>query len=105
MAGLSRTQGSTLNVRLPRDLKRGGDRVLERAGMSISDLVRNLYSYMVREQRPPDCLADVEAQAQAAQRRRRAALESVAGILDGPVSCDDLRLERLQRQLRPGVRP
>ena len=47
---------ATINVRMPEQLKRGGVRVLERNGVSPTEVVRSLYRYMEREQSIPECL-------------------------------------------------
>ena len=46
-----------LNVRVPAELKRGGDEVLSRFGISASEAVRGLLDYVVSHQAPPEFLA------------------------------------------------
>ena len=45
-----------LNTRVPADLKRGGDAVFSRAGLSPSDVVRGVWRYAVETQTVPDFL-------------------------------------------------
>ena len=45
-----------LNTRVPADLKRGGDAVFARAGLSVSDVVRGVWRYAVETQSVPDFL-------------------------------------------------
>ena len=45
-----------LNTRVPADLKRGGDAVFSRAGLSPSDVVRGVWRYAVETQSVPDFL-------------------------------------------------
>lgn len=51
------TATAQLNVRVPAELKRGGDEVLSRFGISLSDAVRGLLGYVVSHQAPPEFLA------------------------------------------------
>lgn len=45
-----------LNTRVPADLKRGGDAVFARAGLSPSDVVRGVWRYAVETQSVPEFL-------------------------------------------------
>ncbi len=86
---------ATLNVRMPEDLKRNGDMVLARAGVSVSDAVRELYRLLEREQTVPAWLT--EGRAEDAFEHRRQLLRSVAGAAAVPsdFDLDDLKRERL----------
>ena len=86
---------ATINLRLPLELKERGSVVLEKNGVSISDLVRQLYSYMEREQSIPECLMDV--QKDSAVERRRKLLRQSVGVLQGSqgVNVDQLKDERI----------
>jgi antitoxin component of RelBE/YafQ-DinJ toxin-antitoxin module len=98
-------QAATINVRLPYDLKQSGDKVLERAGVSTSVLIRDLYRYLEREQDVPAFVAQTDEDGQNARvQKRRKALSDIAGILDDEVDYDTLKWERLQRQIQPGTR-
>ena len=46
----------TINVRLPEKLKIHGSQVLERNGISPSEIVRSVYRYMEKNQAIPSCL-------------------------------------------------
>ncbi len=55
---------SQLNTRVPADLKRGGDAVFARAGLSASDVVRGVWLYAVETQSVPSFLVkEKESQA------------------------------------------
>lgn len=89
---------ATLNARIDRDLKRRGDVVLAREGVSVSEAVRRLYQYVDQWQALPswmlnDSGADVYEQ-------RRESIRSLVGIVCLPEDFDvkDLKRERLARQ-------
>lgn len=86
---------ATLNVRMPDQLKRDGDRVLERNGMSVSDAIRALYVYLDREQSLPPFMATAESSEDEITRQRREALRSIIGVVDSTVTLDQARTERL----------
>lgn len=50
-----------LNVRIDEDLKRAGDAVLERFGVSTVQIVRELWQYMADHQKLPDFAADEDS--------------------------------------------
>lgn len=54
------TAMTQLNTRIPADLKRGGDAVFSRAGLSPSDVVRGVWRYAVETQSVPDFLLNDE---------------------------------------------
>ena len=97
---------ATLNVRMPEDLKRSGDRVLEREGISVSDAVRGLYRYLEYEQKAPEWLRHGEDGNEDVFERRRRALRQLVGIVDLPPDFDPdaVSHERLMRKTEPGVR-
>jgi antitoxin component of RelBE/YafQ-DinJ toxin-antitoxin module len=98
-------QNATINVRLPRDLKQGGDRVLKKAGVSPSELIRDLYRYMEREQELPEFSANDRQEAQKDEiERKRRLMRSLVGVLPPDVDFDEMRRARLQRQTRSEVR-
>lgn len=63
---------ATLNVRLPENLKERGMQVLEREGISVSELIRSLFRELEKTQELPDfareCLGD---QAEAEKKRTK----------------------------------
>ena len=96
---------ATLNVRMPEELKAGGDAVLARKGKSVSDAVRDLYAYLEDNQDLPAFMKDDEAtKSEELTQRRRAALKRVAGVLPADVDLDSSKQQRLSRQLQSGVR-
>ncbi|MDO4183249.1 MAG: type II toxin-antitoxin system RelB/DinJ family antitoxin [Coriobacteriia bacterium] len=84
---------STLNIRLDQGLKKRGNEVLEREGISVSEAVRRLYAYMEREQKVPPEL--VEQQAEDAFARRRMLMKSMVGVLPADASLAQARQARL----------
>jgi len=86
---------ATLNVRMPEDLKRNGDRVLERNGVSVTEAIRALYTYLDREQALPPFMATPEDLISDKVRRRREMLLGIIGVADPSVTLDQIRTERL----------
>ena len=64
---------ATINARLPESLKQSGSKVLERNGVSPTDLVRSVYRYMDRFQEVPTCL-DVAPQSEESMYQQRRSL-------------------------------
>lgn len=95
---------ATLNVRLPKELKEHGMQVLEREGVSVSELVRDIFKYLEQNQQLPDCIDGVQEKKRPTAEERRQTLNSIAGILPGDIDADKMRLERLSYKNRPGVR-
>ncbi|MCL1797872.1 MAG: hypothetical protein FWG24_06155 [Eggerthellaceae bacterium] len=97
---------ATLNVRMPEELKFGGDAVLEREGISVSNAVRGLYEYLKTNQDIPDFIRnneDKEAKRELT-RKRREALEKTIGILPPDTDIEAARYEYLMHKTRSGVR-
>lgn len=89
---------ATINVRLPLELKERGSAVLERNSTSITDLVRELYSYMEREQRIPDCLLP-SSDEDTYEKRRRLLRQSVGILSSGQsIDVDSIRQERIEKK-------
>ena len=86
---------ATINVRLPQELKERGGQVLERENISISDLVRELYAYMEKNQEIPEALTPKREDV--FEKRRRLMKESV-GVLELPRNYDikQARTERIK---------
>ncbi len=93
---------ATLNVRMPEDLKRNGDMVLSRAGVSVSDAVRGLYRFLESEQDVPAWVLCERREDAFGERRRL--LREIAGIAPLPdgFSLDDVKRERLARFFEDG---
>ena len=49
-----------LNMRMDANLKRGGEAVLARAGMTASEAIRGLWTYLVTKQEVPECVKPAE---------------------------------------------
>ncbi len=93
---------ATLNIRLPEDLKRHGGQVLEKSGVSTSDVVRGLYEYMAREQKLPEFIAP----AQSGIEEKRRALRCLVGAVQLPEGFDaqaEYRAHLIEKSA-PGVR-
>lgn len=71
---------AVLNIRLPEELKAHGNQVLERNNISVSQIVRNLYEYMEREQAIPEALEP--KQQDSLCQRRRTLLRTLAGSVN-----------------------
>ena len=96
---------ATLNVRMPEELKAGGDAVLFRAGKSVSGAVRDLYEYLEYHQDLPAFMKNDEAiRGEELMKKRRKALERIAGVLPLDIDLDAVKKERLARQLSSGAR-
>jgi addiction module RelB/DinJ family antitoxin len=94
---------ATINVRMPKELKLSVDRILCRYGMSTTELIRELYSNIVRNQTIPDVLGqDNIVRKQELLLKRRSALNSLVGIIPADTNLDALRAERISRQTDPG---
>ena len=61
---------AVLNIRLPKELKDHGNQVLKKNGVSVSSIVRDLYEYMEKEQKIPDCLLQDKAESKGEMRRK-----------------------------------
>lgn len=87
---------STINVRMPAQLKRAGGKVLDRNGISPSEAVRGLYAYLQREQEVPSFLLCDGRTAASVYERRRKLARTVTGMLsdDEPADVKALSYER-----------
>ena len=100
---------ATLNVRLPEDLKERGMQVLEREGVSVSELIRALFRELEATQELPDFARAREIERSAGEAKRAALREFVRlgrTFEDAEVSIDprDAYREHLLWKHRPGVR-
>lgn len=89
---------AVLNIRLPKELKEHGNQVLKKNNRSVSAVVRDLYEYMEREQKIPDCLMKQEEEPVSMRRRRL--LREVAGSVTFPsdFDYDEARAEYLDKK-------
>ncbi|MBQ9058626.1 MAG: type II toxin-antitoxin system RelB/DinJ family antitoxin [Atopobiaceae bacterium] len=91
-----------LNTRIDPDLKRRGDLVFERAGLSSSEVVRAVWAHAAHTQEVPSCIATVDS-TERAQRiqsihngagvARRVAQELGARFVEQAVDYESLRDE------------
>lgn len=86
---------AVLNIRLPEELKKHGNQVLEREGVSVSQVVRDLYEFMSAEQDIPSFAK--RANEEDRYERRRKALREIQGTIRVPHDADlgKLRDERI----------
>ena len=95
---------ATLNVRLPEELKKHGMQVLEREGVSITEIVRDVFQYMALHQKIPDLGFSNNSghnSKQAEVDRKRALVKSWMGIIPHDVDYDAIKQERIERKLEP----
>lgn len=86
-----------LNVRLDKNLKAEGERVLGRQGISATDAVRGLYRYLEQNDKVPDfCKPETGAITADARRQKMRQLIGVAQMCPGE-DLDALKRERLSR--------
>ena len=95
---------ATINVRMPLSLKTGGEAVLEREGLSVSEAIRRFYEYLEKQQTLPECIRHSEEDMPSALvEKRRYLLKSLAGVLPSDISLEQIKDERLGKHLRTGV--
>ena len=90
---------ATINVRMPESLKGHGTQVLERNGISPSELVRSTYRFLEREQRIPECL-DIASTQDDAFTRRRKLLRTIPKTTGDPLeaSVSELQAQRIEEK-------
>ena len=99
---------ATLNVRLPEDLKERGMQVLEREGVSVSELVRDLFRELEKTQELPDFVRAGKGGSEA--EAKRAALREFVRLGRGFEEAHEqgdpreAYREHLLQKHRPGVR-
>lgn len=84
---------AVLNIRLPKELKKHGNQVLERNGKSVSQVVRDLYEYMESEQDLPAFAQKGQACDKYAERR-----ELLKGLNLGIDVPENLDLKEARRE-------
>lgn len=86
---------AVLNIRLPEELKNHGNQVLERNDISVSQVVRDLYRFMEREQEVPS-FAKADAAPDKFENRRKV-LQDLKSNIDIPKDFDikKMRSERI----------
>ncbi len=95
---------ATLNVRMPEHMKERGMQVLEREGVSVSEVVRDLFCELEATQELPSFVKQKSSLRNGADEGRRSAMRSMIGILPADLTVDEARENRLQRKCQPGVR-
>lgn len=90
---------ATINVRMPESLKGHGTQVLERSGISPSELVRSTYRFLEKEQRIPECLDIASAQEDPFTYRRKL-LRTIRKNTKAPLetSVSELQAERIEQK-------
>lgn len=91
---------ATLNIRLPRELKENGGRVLKRRGVSTSKAVRKLYEYLEQTQEVPEWMLEEEYRDEKNERRQmlRAAIAQGPGrpSINTSIKTEDYKRARSQ---------
>jgi DNA-damage-inducible protein J len=100
---------ATINVRLPQELKRGGDEVLRRAGVTVTQAIRSLYGYMDEHQDIPPFIGrgttDAKRDAIAQKRAALASLAGIANVTDAAIGHEDDRYAHLvEKHMHGGIR-
>ena len=96
---------ATLNIRMPENLKERGMQVLNKEGVSITDLVKDLFCYLEEQQELPEfALNSKQGMSEAEVEKRRKALQSMIGILPSDIDIEVAKGEYLLHKHRPGVR-
>jgi DNA-damage-inducible protein J len=95
---------ATINVRLPQSLKEGGEAVLEREGISVSEAIRRFYIDLECRQEAPDFLKQ-NSGAEAADliTQKRELLKGLVGLAPSIKTREQIKDERISRHLRHGV--
>ena len=75
-------------ARLPEALKRAGSSVLEKKGVTPTEIIRSLYRYMEATQEIPPCLDVAQSSGKSIYQSRREALRRVRGLVDLPEGYD-----------------
>ena len=95
---------ATINVRIPLSLKEGGEAVLEREGVSVSEAIRKFYMFLERNQVLPDFFRETGAvSTEEALAKKRETLKSLVGAAPSSRTLEQIKDDRLSRQLRSGV--
>ena len=89
---------ATINARLPEKLKQNGSRVLDRNGVSPTEIVRSVYRYMERHQAIPECLDVSPDGEETIYQKRRALLHRFDGMTvdAAKVDCKAERANRIE---------
>ena len=96
---------ATINVRIPQSLKLGGETVLEREGVSVSDAIRSFYTRLEKQQEIPEWVKREGTQStQEAIAEKRTLLKSLVGTIPSETTLEQIKDSRLEKQLRSGLR-
>ena len=86
-----------LNVRMDKDLKAQGERVLAKQGVSATEAIRGLYRFMEQTEEVPDfCRTGSEALPPEARRQKMRQMVGIAKMAPGE-DLSTLKQERLSR--------
>lgn len=86
-----------LNVRMDKDLKAQGERVLAKQGVSATEAIRGLYRFMEQTEEVPDfCITESEALSPDARRQKMRQMVGIAKMAPGE-DLSTLKQERLSR--------
>ena len=86
-----------LNVRMDKDLKAQGERVLAKQGVSATEAIRGLYQFMEQTEEVPDfCRTGSETLPPEARRQKMRQMVGIAKMAPGE-DLSTLKQERLSR--------
>ena len=86
-----------LNVRMDKDLKAQGERVLAKQGVSATEAIRGLYRFMEQTEEVPDfCKTESEALSPEARRQKMRRMVGIAKMAPDE-DLSTLKQERLSR--------
>lgn len=88
---------ATINIRIEEDLKEQAQNVLKRNGIGTSEAIRRLFQELANTQELPAFLQEETNEVEKEIQERRSLLRSMVGILEKPVTKQEIREERLAK--------
>lgn len=88
---------ATINIRIEEDLKEQAQNVLKRNGIGTSEAIRRLFQELANTQELPAFLQEETSEVEKEIQERRSLLRSMVGILEKPVTKQEIREERLAK--------
>lgn len=88
---------ATINIRIEEDLKEQAQNVLKRNGIGTSEAIRRLFQELANTQELPAFLQEETNEVEKEIQERRSLLRSMVGILEKPITKQEIREERLAK--------
>lgn len=88
---------ATINIRIEEDLKEQAQNVLKRNGIGTSEAIRRLFQELANTQELPAFLQEETNEVEKEIQERRSLLRGMVGILEKPVTKQEIREERLAK--------